>query len=189
MTRGALYKTLHDARHRLRAYLASVCLGPGSMAAAFRGAGEVRKPLRCTTKWSWKQTSPNGGHHGQSDSDFTLDPHRVGGRRAGRRDRALRGRHRERRCDDRHDHPRHPGALDPQGCRLPSRDGQAVGRPRHLDAPGHRQLRRRPAGPERAEHAPAAEPGRHRQRDQAVLRRRRRRPADRRCCARTSCRP
>ena len=28
MTRGALYKTLHDARHRLRAYLASVCLGP-----------------------------------------------------------------------------------------------------------------------------------------------------------------
>jgi RNA polymerase sigma factor, sigma-70 family len=27
-TRGALYKTLHDARHRLRAYLASVCLGP-----------------------------------------------------------------------------------------------------------------------------------------------------------------
>ena len=28
MTRGALYKTLHDARHRLRAYLASACLGP-----------------------------------------------------------------------------------------------------------------------------------------------------------------
>jgi RNA polymerase sigma-70 factor (ECF subfamily) len=27
-TRGALYKTLHDARHRLRAYVTALCLGP-----------------------------------------------------------------------------------------------------------------------------------------------------------------
>ena len=60
-----------------------------------------------------------------------------------------------------------------EGRRVPPRDGHALDGSRHLDADRHRRLRRRLAEPEAGPGPALAEPGRHRQRHQAVLRRRR----------------